>query len=59
MSKKITCPNCHHHDFEVKPKSGSRSLDILEKVLLAVGAPVRWFSNVLMRCRTCSYNWRA
>lgn len=55
----IACPNCHHHKFEIKPVSGNRLLDRIEKILVNVGMPSNWFKNILMRCKTCKYYWRA
>lgn len=55
----IACPNCHHHKFEIKAVTGNKALDRIEKILVFVGLPARWFSNILMRCKTCKYYWRA
>lgn len=55
----LTCPNCHHHDFEFKPITGSKMLDRIEKLLVSVGIPTKWFKNLVIRCKTCKSFWRA
>lgn len=55
----LACPNCHHHKFEIKAVSGNKLLDRIEKLLIRIGIPTKWFSNILMRCKTCKYYWRA
>ena len=53
-----TCPNCHTHDFELRPITGSRFLAFVEKVMVRVGFPLRWFKNIILRCTTCKSYWR-
>ncbi|MFY0644481.1 MAG: hypothetical protein JXR19_08445 [Bacteroidia bacterium] len=55
----VTCPNCYHHSFEVKARTGSSLLDYAESVLVGIGIPAKWFKNVFIRCKTCKYYWRA
>jgi hypothetical protein len=54
-----TCPNCHHHKFEIKPVTGNSVLDGIEKMLISLGLPTTWFKNLLVRCKTCKSYWRA
>lgn len=56
---KVTCPTCYHHSFEIKAVTGSSVLDVVEKMLIAVGLPTSWFKNIYMRCKTCKNYWRA
>lgn len=55
----VTCPNCHHHKFEIKPVTGSSLLNGIEKLLVTLGLPASWFKNLLVRCKTCKAYWRA
>jgi hypothetical protein len=55
----LTCPNCHHHKFEVKPFTGNSLLNAVEKSLFKIGIPTKWFRNLIIRCKTCKYFWRA
>ncbi len=55
----LTCPNCHHHRFEVKAVTGNRLLNKIEKIMINLGIPKGWFNNILVRCKTCKYYWKA
>lgn len=55
----LTCPNCYHHSFEVKPVGGSTAYKLLERVLIFIGFNPSWFNNIIMRCKTCKYYWKA
>jgi predicted nucleic-acid-binding Zn-ribbon protein len=55
----MNCPHCHHHKFEYRPVTGNGFIKWLERVLVGMGIPTKWFDNLIVRCKNCKYFWRA